>query len=100
MDRHNGLDRGARMSFEILPHSIGAHVECQRVDVNKMRNGSNLNDSFNGGNESVRHRNYDIALTDARCHQRESQGVRAAVHTDAVRRVAKLRELALKPFDY
>src|SRR2546430_3975970 len=51
------------------------HVVGMLVDVDKFRQRARLRDSFGGRNKCVGNRDHDIALANARGHEREAQRI-------------------------
>src|SRR2546430_2750945 len=73
---------GGAPGLEVRPERLGIHRVRALVDVDKINPGPGLGDRFRGG--------------DTRRDEREAQRVRAAGHSDAERRLAEVREVALE----
>ena len=88
------------MNFEVFAQLFRVHRICGLVDIYEGEVRTGLGNRFGRRNKRVRHGNNDVSLLNTRRHEGKAQRIGAAVHADALLRVAKLRKLAFKFFEH
>src|SRR5450631_1937878 len=66
---------GRALLFEIFPKSLGTHVVCILIHVDKLRMRSGLGNGFRRGDKGIRDSYDDFAGLDAHRHDSESQRI-------------------------
>src|SRR6266849_2242299 len=66
------------------------------VDVNEVRTGASLTDCLGGGDEGVRHGDYDVSGFHTRSCQSKANSVRSAGDTDTIGRIAEFGKIPLE----
>ena len=86
----------APIVLEVLRELARIHIVGPFIDIDEHRTGAGLGDRLRGGDEGIRDRDDNRTGANAGRDQRETEGVRAATHSDAMLRGAVGGEVALE----